>query len=246
VYLHRDGLCTKYRMAEVASSLRTRFVEKFKKVVSLGCCCHIAQTLRELKLVNCSYPFDWIRAEPTRIADILEDEFGAFMRRDLFKELPGSANSCSHEVYGEGFFPHKNPVKGEDYAYYERCIGRFKDVLASDDTKLFIMIYNLGEDGKDDSGIERVNKYLMGATKNYTLLLVRVHCNSERVNFTFKSVSKNVSVLNVYSKARSNGLQFETDIEDILFKKAITGLFQFDIEEGDARPNVRGAYFHAE
>ncbi len=233
-------------MVEVASSLRTRFAEKFKKVVPLGCCCHIAQALRELKLVNCSYPFDWIRAEPTRIADILEDDFEIFMKRDLLKEVPGATNSCSHELYGEGFFPHKNPTKDEDYAYYERCIGRFKDMLASDDTKLFIMIYNLGEDGKDDPGIERVNEYLMRTTKNYTLLLVRVHCNSQNVNFTFKSVGKNVNVLNVYSKARSNGLQFETDIEDILFKKAITGLFQFDIEEGKGMPNVRGAYFHAE
>ncbi len=235
----------KYRMVGVASSLRTRFSEKVKHVVPLGCCCHIAQTLRELKLANCSYPFDWIKASPTQIADILEGGFVEFMDREKYIVNDSNANGCSHNIYGENFFPHKNPMKDEDYAYYERCIGRFRGVLDCSDNKLFVMIYNV-EDGKDDPGIARVSEFLMKNTVNYTLLVVRVLCNSEHVNFTFKSVGENVAVINVYSKGKSNGLQFETDIEDILFKKAIMGLFQFDVEEGKARPNVRGAYFHAE
>ena len=231
-------------MVEVISSLRTRFQEKMRKVIPLGSCCHIAQTLREMKLVNCSYPFDWIKTSPTQIAGILEDDFKIFMDKESFKESENK-NGCSHDVYGSNFFPHKNPMKEEDYSYYERCIGRFRDVLGSSDTKLFIMIYNL-EDGKDDPGISRINEYLKRVTANYTLLIVRVHCNSENLDFTFKSVGQNVCVLNVHSKGKSNGLQFETDVEDILFKKAIKGLFQFDVEEGVARPNIRGAYFHAE
>ena len=53
-----------------------------------------------------------------------------------------SDKKCGHSYYHKGMFNHHNPLDNEnDYNYYTRCVNRFKKLLNTEESKLFIMIY---------------------------------------------------------------------------------------------------------
>lgn len=83
------------------------------------------------------------------IAHCLEDDFSIFLDSTYYQSLthqrqsrePGANHMwylLNHNV-GD-VFAHRDPTRPEDKSYYVRAVDRFRDVIRSDDAKLFVMI----------------------------------------------------------------------------------------------------------
>jgi hypothetical protein len=93
--------------------------ENINYVISLGKQCHTANFLKNNKLKNCSYPFDWIFSwyETNNygvnhiILDCLKNNFELFMDKTYFEDNG------------------KNLLEPSIYEYYKRCINRLYTIL---------------------------------------------------------------------------------------------------------------------
>ena len=139
-----------------------------RHVCSLGSVCQSSRMLQDTGLKRESYPFDWTFSSPIGIERILDDDFGQFLQRDLFVGI--GPTQCSHLVYGERMFNHHNPKYNEEhYAYFARCVGRFRALLANGESKLFVMTFpNLDNDAGSVESIKaqvsRLTVYLSSKT----------------------------------------------------------------------------------
>lgn len=101
---------------------------------------------------NGAYPFDWTLSSPQMIIDCLRDDFHTFLDPTQHVTVePGI--SSNHLVYGsmvwgknfDGIvnrnitFTHKDITIDKHYEYYKRCVERFRALLASPESKLFIL-----------------------------------------------------------------------------------------------------------
>lgn len=123
---------------------------------SLGHGCHSAAILQRLGIKIESYPFDWMNSRPGMIKDCIEDDFKKFLDRSYYSEIVNhwdDHDACQHDFYAsylqdvsnpekQIIFRHRNPlVDDEAYAYYQRCVERFRKLLSSNEEKTFIIMY---------------------------------------------------------------------------------------------------------
>lgn len=119
---------------------------------SLGGLCHSAQLLKINGLKKASYPFDWIFSNIKMVKHCIEDDFKTFLDKSQYSDYTTNTtlreNQCEHSIYGEMVFKgehkvifnHHNPLSSEtDYAYLERCVDRFRELLKSEEPKTFVM-----------------------------------------------------------------------------------------------------------
>jgi hypothetical protein len=110
-------------------------------IVSLGSTCYTAYLLQGSGIKHASYPFDWIFSSPRMVADCLDEDFAKFLHREFYEPVPlerrrdgPDVNICDHTVYRDVFgvpfvFNHRNPCEAGDYAYFERCVRRFRTLV---------------------------------------------------------------------------------------------------------------------
>ena len=138
-----------------------------KTVFSLGFRCSSASLIKSLGLKNESYPFDWLVSRLSVIRHCIETDFVEFLNLDNYKfkitntyEMASSNSQliCDEHIMLNTFYQppgellydntyqaylatnHHNITEPETYAYYERCIHRFKQLLKSDEPKLYVHI----------------------------------------------------------------------------------------------------------
>ncbi|MGU3537660.1 DUF1796 family putative cysteine peptidase [Methylobacterium sp. A54F] len=121
-------------------------------VAGLGTLCLTSHTLKQMGLKESSMPFDWIFSSPGMVAHAIRDDFGAFLDRRNMQEVPVAArpdpglyraeNLFYKTQYGVHYiYNHHNPESNDaDYAYFVRCVDRFRRALAGDRTILFVML----------------------------------------------------------------------------------------------------------
>jgi hypothetical protein len=112
-----------------------------KHVCSLGPICQASQLCKSTDLKRESYPFDWIFSNPRNVMHILEDDFASFLNRELYVSN-NHPSKCSHTLYRQSMFNHHNPKdNNEHFSYFIRCVERFRKLLGTESTKLFILIF---------------------------------------------------------------------------------------------------------
>jgi hypothetical protein len=84
---------------------------------------------------------DWVHASTATVIHCLDDDFYTYLSRELMiSSIPPTADH--HAYYGDFFFQHHTPsTKDADHEYLTRCVQRFRTMLASDDTKLFLQTF---------------------------------------------------------------------------------------------------------
>ena len=160
------------------------------KIIPMGYRCSSSEIIRILNLKKESYPFDWTISKLSTIKDCILNDFKEFLKIENYikKEmnnynviddvslLIGSGNYIINTHYDpidkitDNFntydlklaLIHHDIFKTEDYEYYKRCINRFKNLLNSDDKKLYIYIHKIigikeYTRTKDDIIIEFIN-----------------------------------------------------------------------------------------
>jgi hypothetical protein len=87
--------------------------------VSLGDRCAIAGFLKNVGWKRSSFPFDWILSSPSIVRHMLQDNFSTLLTNPKFYET----------LAGQPIYMHHSPYT--DKGYYVRCVGRFRQMLAS-------------------------------------------------------------------------------------------------------------------
>ena len=119
-------------------------------IISLGIQCHTSLALKEMGHKHYSAPFDWIFSNLDMIIHMLQDDFQTFLDRSQMFSVKASTGGhraykacASHEV----IFNHHNPAANDsDYAYFVRCVERFRNALLSNEPVKFVL--TLHQDGE--------------------------------------------------------------------------------------------------
>ena len=209
-----------------------------KHFCSLGTLCHPTRMMQRLHIKPVSYPFDWIFCDEDIIVDVLEDDFNKFMDKSYYLDLKNNFNDpscgCGHSYYHEDFFFHKNPRNEEHYAYYQRCIDRFKKMLKVYDEKMFIMmytpettqhpkdVYQLFENGmsKEDiisnikSRVIKLNETLRKHTSNFILLVIINFGDNTEQTFKMEHL-ENIHYLTLNTLSHSTGVTFRNNADNL-------------------------------
>jgi hypothetical protein len=148
-------------------------------LASLGSFCLPGNIMRNNGLRRYSLPFDWIFSSPQMLLDCLADDFSVFLDRRYYRSIsesrwnPGAEHELYLEKYGiPAVFAHRDPTRDEDYLYFTRCVARFRELMRSRDTKLFLI---MGRPNHDlPNGFPRVLEQLSRMTTSFVLLGVDV------------------------------------------------------------------------
>ena len=208
---------------------------KIKYTCSLGNRCQTSQLLKNNKLKNVSYPFDWVFSNCNIILHCLEDDFKIFLDKSYYNSI--HLNVCEHTYYytkgcGCNMFNHKNPLDNEnDYNYYIRCVDRFKKLLKYEELKLFIMIFdnmdNIEEKLKND--VIDFNNTFSKYTKNYKLLVIFHIQNKKEQNHIFTHYS-NIDFLELHTFSSSGGVNFDYKNDNDYLNNIILEKYDFNFQ----------------
>ena len=196
---------------------------------SIGNNCTSSTILKRTGLKTKSYPFDWIFSSNQMVIHCIEDDFKTFLDKAEYNSNLVEPVICEHEFYstivenyqGEEvkekvIFNHHNPLTSEeDYAYFERCVQRFKDLLKSDDNKVFLKIH-LNMTSEDEainlSEAKMLSEVLSKHTTNYSLIVIN-SCPIGKNGYEVKYNKDNLVFCNLYTVTKSTGVDFD-DIEE--------------------------------
>lgn len=121
-------------------------------VISLGTHCYTSYLLKMAGLKKYSCPFDWLFSSPSMVAHVINDNFCKLTDRAYFKKIPLKKiknsgleySPIDHDFYRVAFsvknvFNHHDVQLQEDYEYIIRSVERFRRVLHSDESVMFIL-----------------------------------------------------------------------------------------------------------
>jgi hypothetical protein len=199
------------------------------KYCSIGNNCTSSTILKRTKLKTESYPFDWIFSSDEMVRHCIEDGFKTFLDKSEYNSNLVEPIICEHEFYStmvenyqEGedkkkvIFNHHNPLTSEeDYGYFERCVQRFKDLLKSDESKVFVKIHlNMTPNDESTNLSEAIllSEVLSKHTTNYKLIVLH-SCPIGKNGYEVKYKENNLILCNLYTVTKSTGIDFE-DVEE--------------------------------
>ena len=186
-------------------------------ICSLGSFCHTASYLQKNGLKQVSYPFDWALSSPQMVIDCLKDDFKTFLD-PIYHQQVDPGISSNHTKYGtmvstknfEGLinqnltFAHKDITQPDTLAYYQRCVERFRTLLALPDRKWFIMCtQDIEYDVKD---IHELRDVLQQKTQHATLLCISLF-NDIESRYQYDQ-EDGIRYLKIWSYSRSDGRGF--------------------------------------
>lgn len=212
------------------------------KYCSLGNNCTSATVLKRNGLKTESYPFDWIFSSEEMLIHCVEDGFKTFLDKAEYNSNLAEPNICEHEFYSkivenyqdvEGkekvIFNHHNPLtSAKDYAYFERCVQRFKDLLKSDDSKVFVRVHiNKKPEDETESLSEslRICELLDKHTTNYKLIVINA-CPIGKNGYEVKYNKDNLVFCNLYTVTKSTGVDFDNVEENLYLNRVFIHLLR--------------------
>lgn len=193
----------------------------FKYIISLGEKCHTASFLKRNNFKKASYPFDWIFSNPLMIAHCIDDNFKIFLDKSYYTLENTNYPIQTHKFYypcGLTMFNHHNPINDNDFKYFERCIYRFKNLLDSEDNKLFIIMFVNNKNNLSDyqNDIIFLNNKLKEKTKNFKLLFILHRCKGFQYHEWLEIEEiKDIDILELYTITPSTGTEFGFIVNEI-------------------------------
>jgi hypothetical protein len=200
-------------------------------VISLGTLCHTSTALKELDLKSYSCPFDWIFSRSLDVvAQIIQNDFIDFLDRSHYRHI--AENKCGHALYHHSMFNHRNPLQNdEDYAYYERCVQRFRAVLCSGDAVDFVV--TLKTEQTPTSDVLSLFHLLCERTHGRARLLV-ILCVSDTVSKIETLLDKDdVRIIRLHVTADDAGVRWANPVDEAAYRTAITDF----LRPGSTRKN---------
>ena len=208
-----------------------------RHVCSLGSFCHTAYHLQQYHMRHTAYPFDWTLSSPRMVMDCLRDDFQTFLDHTQHVTVePGiSSNHLTYGsmVWGKNFdgifnqhltFAHKDITTTTDYAYYQRCVERFRALLSSAEPKLFILTAQDME--YDPQEIHELRDMLRQRTQHSYILCISLF-NENESRYTFDQ-EDGIKYLKIYTYSRSDGRGFAKAHDNEYLQYLIKCLYEFE------------------
>jgi hypothetical protein len=184
-----------------------------------------------------AYPFDWTLSSPKMVMDCLRDDFQTFLDpvQHVTAEPGVSSNHLMYGtmVWGKNFdgifnqhltFAHKDVTTANDYAYYQRCVERFRDLLRSPEPKLFILTAQDME--YDPQEIHELRDMLRQRTNSSHILCISLF-NENESRYTFDQ-EDGIKYLKLYTYSRSDGRGFANAQDNEYLQYLIHCLYEFE------------------
>ena len=210
-------------------------MQSVQHVVSLGTFCHTANHFQKHGIRTCSHPFDWILSRPAVVTACLRDDFQTFL--DPAHHERRGDDLSNHRIYGKMvlgnnfqgnlpqdiMFTHRDITNPTHHAYYERCVQRFRDLMKSSESKLFVLTTQ--DVDYDREEIRELEAELKKHTTNFHLLCISFF--NDHYFHTNTAKEGDIQYMRVYTYSRSDGRGFAIPLENDYFHDAITKLFAF-------------------
>ena len=203
-------------------------------IISLGCHCLTSSLLKRNGLKPTSLPFDWMISTPGSVIHCLEDDFNVFLDRRFYSSIthrrdpkePGADHNYYLENYDIGdMFTHRDPTCDDDYKYYIRTVSRFRRIMSSCDTKLFVMIARPFHGKTIEPKFYELMHVLRKVTSNFSLICIQLK------EPTLTSGCRSMKLINSCESgylydfipaSRENGIRFEDDLDNLSIMQLIT------------------------
>jgi hypothetical protein len=208
------------------------------KVCSIGSFCQSSRLLQRLELKEESYPFDWILSNHKMVKHCIEDDFRTFLDKSQYTFIPTSAYThkvCGHNYYstivdftnenipGAVFMHHDLAQDEKDYEYFVRCVDRFRELIKSDERKLFIYFSRNRQYSENESALIEFLEFMKFLDENVTNYnMIFIHHSIGTLTHSVVSLNR-LKFINL-SASRSDGLQFIEDEHNVYLDKIIKDL----------------------
>ena len=199
---------------------------------SLGSLCHSAQLLKINELKKASYPFDWIFSSLPMVEHCIKDDFKTFLDKTQYIDYTTNSKlketQCEHRFYGKMLgnqehniiFNHHNPLSNEsDYAYFERCVNRFRDLVKSNEYKGFVLF-----DTNDDFENNTKKYYNFSDFLNEHKIKHKLFVINNKVSGYQDYewvIANNLRLIRLQTNSSTNGLVFNDKIDEDYLNKLI-------------------------
>jgi hypothetical protein len=169
------------------------------------------------------------------VLNCINDNFNIFLNKEYYTILDSSSFRQKHSYYQlndqEYTFNHHNPLKKDDYLYFERCCLRFQNLLQKSEFKMFITMF-LNYTKIDEEFINKIvdfNNNFGSYTNNYGLLCIVNYISDFNYHHFIKR--NNIHILELYTTSPSNGKEFEKKEDNEYLHNIITSIYNFDLNE---------------
>lgn len=206
-----------------------------KHICSLGNNCHTATLLKRNQWKKESYPFDWIFSNINLVKHCIDDKFDKFLDQQYYPDKDPKSWQQNHVYYfpfsEDKMFNHKNPMKEDDYQYYQRCVKRFNEFVKKTDFKVFLNMH-VNHDPINNTFKQKMikfNNYLDKNCENYALICI-VQGVGDKQEYSFETHS-NIHFINLTTLSPSNGKEFINPTDNSFLDNLLKKVYKFDIEK---------------
>lgn len=211
---------------------------KVAHIISLGTHCLTSFYLQKFQLRRYSLPFDWLFTSPKTVLHCLENDFAEFLDPRHYASVPKGSREkpepgANHLFYRQqhgvhDMFAHRDPTDEKDRIYFSRAVGRFRQVMALPDAKLFVMVVRPIHNAVDIFGL--LSAQLRAMTQNSAFICVQLrpptkqpgchimrqlHEDGQHALYEFKPSSVEL------------GVGFEEAVDDLMILRLVR---QYDID----------------
>lgn len=206
-------------------------------VISLGDHCLTSALLKKYHYKKYSLPFDWSYSNIDAILHAIEDDFKILLDPQYYEGVIRSNGEAAFHYFYEKelgvkppMFNHLDITQEDNYQYTVRTVERFRKVLASDESKLFLHIAEYGKDvaGIFENTIEKLEKF----TSNFTLIFIQLESPSYQSD-VFQLTAKKIAGHSLYTYqpiSQENGVEFPEVFDGLVLMRLLS---QFDIQLKD-------------
>lgn len=215
---------------------------KNTKIFSLGFRCSSAAILKRMGMKHESFPFDWLISRLSVIRHCMETDFSEFLNLSNYQrkysntyEMADSRNGfiCDEHLMVNTYYQpedqadpentykwylamnHHNILEQKDTEYYERCVQRYRELMSSDDPKIYVHICPLismesYQQNKEDVFKELtdfdqfVYGFAKGTCRGLFFIMVRDDAGEQekKINLFFTSLVTHTKIYIVYTNGQ--------------------------------------------
>jgi Putative papain-like cysteine peptidase (DUF1796) len=151
------------------------------RFISLGLNCFSAAAMDRVGLDRAQCPFDWLSVTIPMVIECIEDDFVKLLDRQYYEPVPQPDGTVQYKHTGyqtpwAATFSHFDPNGGSGRYYLERCIERFRDIMASDEPKTFLFVTQIFpfEQQRFEADFVRLYRTLVERSRNVRVIGITV------------------------------------------------------------------------
>lgn len=155
----------------------------YTRIISLGTFCMPAWCFRRYGLRRQAFPFDWIFSTVDMVIHCLDDDFATLLDATHYRpnapadRISPEVDFADHAIYSERYrlaslFNHYDPTEAAQHAYLQRCVARFRAVLAGGERTLFVCMLKSDEPAEQAAPFRRLAAAVARTCPNGALLTI--------------------------------------------------------------------------